>query len=441
MSDAVYLATTTAELVEAVQAAESGDIQVKGRLEGAPSLRLKPGQKLRGAAGAAIRFEPGCDGVILTADNVVEDVELQTDPENSPLCNDTTFQGFGRLKLRHLRTTGCVRLIAVEAATGGHVEAQDVHVVEADARAFDERPVGFGVEVILGAFTLWNRHVSKSHHVSADLRGIAAGRASLPVRGSGILIGGTLEGGGMSVSILETGKIYSDGGIATGTPDRISGGVFVLQGTEVDEVCNLGPVTTYGPNDMVLDNGGRVERWHARGKVKSYGPSGIGFVNLGQLGRLTIDGLLETHGLGACGFNSGEVGGSILGAPDRANGSNPRSLEVYAGAVQQATFERIVTRGDGAAGIQVSVPAGRISVRRGIETYGGVGACLARGVVTDLAAVALSVKPGGSAREVIIKGGLTTHGIGIEAIELHGLIEALRISETAGPVGGGFAAT
>ena len=441
MREVARVATTIAELVEAVQAAGNATIEVRGQLEGAPSLRLKAGQKLHGADGAAIRFESGCDGVILTADNVVEDLELRTDPGRNALCNDTAFEGFGRLALRHLRMTGCVRLIAAGAAVGGHVDARDIHVVEADARAFNERPSGFGVEVIPGAFTLWNRHLSQDHRVSAELRGIAAGRAGLPIRGSGILIGGTLEGGGMSVSILETGEIHSDGGIGAGTPDRISGGVFVLQGTDVDEVRNLGEVTTYGPNDMALDNWGRVERWHAHGKVTSYGSSGIGFVNLGELGRLTLDALLETHGLGACGFNSGEVGEPTLDALTGIDGTRARTARVHAGAVQQATFERIVTRGDGAVGIQVSVPAGRILVRRGIETYGGVGASLARGVVTRLAAVALSVKPGGSAREIAIEGGLTTHGRGIEAIELHGLIDALRVSETAGPAGGGFAAT
>ena len=429
MTETVRVATTVAELVEAVQAPESAMIEVRGNLEGVPSLRLNPGLKLLGAAGAAIRFQSERDGVIITADNIVEGLELQTDPERCAVCNDTTIEGFGRLMLSNLRTTGCVRLIAGGATGGGHVDARDINVVAADARAFDERPAGFGVEVVPGAFTLWNRHSSQDRRITARLRGIAAGRAGLPVRGSGILLGGTFDGGGVSVSLLETGEIHSDCGIAPGTPDRISGGVFVLQGTDVDEIRNLGGVTTYGPNDMVLDNWGRVERWQAHGKVTSYGPSGIGFVNLGELGRLTIDALLETHGLGACGFNSGEVGGP---SPD------PRSTTVYAGAVQQATFERIVTRGDGAVGIQVSVPAGRIMVKRGIETYGGMGASLARGVVTSLAAVALSVKPGGSAREVVIEGGLTTHGKGIDAIELHGQIEELRISGAAGPMGGGF---
>lgn len=303
----MHVATTTAELAEAVQAAENVTIEVRGELEDSASLRLKPGQKLYGAAGAAIRFESGSDGVVLTRDNVVEGIELHVDLERSALCNDTTFEGFGRLTLNHLRVTGCVRLIAAGHAVGGHVDARDVHVVEADARAFDQRPAAFGVEVVPGAFTLWNRHESQDHRVSAELHGIAAGLAGLPVRGTGVLVGGSLKGGGMSISILETGEIHSDGGIAPGTSDRISGGVFVLQGTDVDEVRNLGAVTTYGPNDMALDNWGRVERWQAQGKVTSYGPSGIGFVNLGELGNLFIDALLETHGLGACGFNCGSV--------------------------------------------------------------------------------------------------------------------------------------
>lgn len=440
MSGTECVATTVAELVEAVQAAQNASIKVRGRLEGAPSLRLKPGQKLHGAAGASIRFEPGRDGVVLTTDNVVEEIELQTDPGRRAVCNDTGAEGFGRLVLRRLRTTGCVRLIADDAAAGGHVEALDVHVLEADARAFEERPAGFGVEVVPGAFTLWNRQASQDRRVSAVLRGIAAGRAGTPVRGSGILVGGTLGGGGMILSLLETGEIHSDGGIAPGTPDRISGGVFVLQGTGVGEIRNLGPVTTYGANDMVLDNWGRVERWHAHGKVTSYGPSGIGFVNLGELGTLALDDLLETHGPGACGFNSGEVKQAAEDAPTETDEFGARGSNVEAGTVRQATFERIVTRGDGAIGIQISVGAGRILVRKGIETFGGMGASLARGVVTKLAAVALSVKPGGSAREMVIEGGLTTHGKGIEAIELHGQIDALRISGAAGPAGGGFAA-
>jgi hypothetical protein len=64
--------------------------------------------------------------------------------------------------------------------------------------------------------------------------------------------------------------------------------------------------------------------------------------------------------------------------------------------VRLADFDRIVTHADGAVGVQVSQPVGEIKVRRGIETFGGKGDSLVKGVVIKLAAIALSVKPGGS---------------------------------------------
>jgi hypothetical protein len=151
------------------------------------------------------------------------------------------------------------------------------------------------------------------------------------------------------------GRVYSHGGIAPGAPDRISGGVFVVHGAYVDLVRNRGPVMTYGANDMVLDNWGMVDRWVADDKITSHGPSGIGFVNFGTVNMLAVDAPIETFGQGARGFN------------------------VYTGTVNSAQFERIVTHADGAVGIQISRPVGRIKVRRGIETFGGAGDSLVKG--------------------------------------------------------------
>ena len=123
----------------------------------------------------------------------------------------------------------------------------------------------------------------------------------------------------------------------------------------VDSVRNGGPVTTYGPNDMVLDNWGTVHRWTAEEKITSYGPSGIGFVNFGTIDVLDAKGTIETFGQGARGFN------------------------VYAGTVHTADFQRVVTHGDGAVGIQISRPVGDITVRRGIETFGATGDSLVKG--------------------------------------------------------------
>ena len=208
--------------------------------------------------------------------------------------------------------------------------------------------------------------------------------------------------------------MYSDAGITPGTPDRISGGVFVVHGAFVDCVHNRGPVTTSGPNDMVLDNWGAVDRWIADGKITSYGPSGIGFVNFGTVDLLQVNATIETFGQGARGFN------------------------VYAGTVNSAAFERIVTHGDGAVGIQISQPVGRIVVRRGIETYGGKGDSLVKGVIVKLSAIALSIKPGGSALNVEIAGGLVTHGYGIDPTEIHGTIGTLQVTESCAAAGGGF---
>jgi len=77
-------------------------------------------------------------------------------------------------------------------------------------------------------------------------------------------------------------------------------------------------------------------------------------------------------------------------------------------------------------------------VRRGIETFGGPGQSLVKGVVMTLSAVALSIKPGGSAREIEINGGLKTNGSGVPPIERHGVIESFRVAGGCVAAGGGF---
>ena len=123
------------------------------------------------------------------------------------------------------------------------------------------------------------------------------------------------------------------------------------------------------------------------------------------------DGVLETFGQGARGFN------------------------VYAGTVTTATFERIVTHADGAVGIQISQPVGAITVRSGIETFGGIGDSLVKGVVIQLAAIPFSVKPGGSIQSLQVDGGWIAHGAGVEPLELHGSIGALTVRGGIQPAG------
>jgi len=403
--------SSTDELITATRTSGVRRLTIRGSLANVPSVRLSPGQSLHGEnGGAEIHFVAGADGLQLSSDNVVRGVRVEVTPDKRAIFNDTSVETLGHMTLGDVTAVGQVQILARDKVRSGHVEVNGLDIIAADARARSERPQGYGVHVIQGAFTLWNMQPEENVAISADLTGLSAGRIGAPVLGSGIFVsGGGDNGGRLLVSRLETGAVYSDGRIPKGTPDQITGGVFTVYGSRVDVVRNRGPVVTYGVNDMVLDNWGFVDRWTAEDKIASYGPSGIGFVNFGIVNEFKALAPVETFGQGSRGFN------------------------VYTGTVHHAEFDRIVTHADGAIGIQISQPIGRLVVHRGIETFGGTGDSLVKGVIVSLAAIGLSVKAGGSAREIEVDGGITTNGKGIAPLELHGTIGTLR-------VGGGFTA-
>jgi hypothetical protein len=411
------IAVTTVEaLVAAIKDTGAERVIVRGDLTGSPSFRLAPGQSLLGEGeAAAITFEEGIDGVQLSSDNRIATIRLQTTPDRRAIFNDTTVAGLGRIELRGVTTTGRVQILARDQVRAGHVTVDGLDIVAADARAETDRPQGFGVSVLQGAFTLWNMQPGDDVVITADLVGLSAGREGAPVLGSGIFAGGAGDTGGrLVVRRLETGAVYSNGMIPAGTANQITGGIFTVYGAHVDLVRNRGPVVTYGVNDMALDNWGVVDRWIAEDKITTHGPSGIGFVNFGTVNELKVDAVIETFGTGARGFN------------------------VYTGTVGLAEFDRIVTHGGGSIGIQVAQPIGRLVVRRGIETFGGQGPSLVKGMIVTLDAIALSIKPGGSAREIEIGGGIKTNAPGMAPIEQHGSIDTLRVAGGFVAVGGGF---
>ena len=386
------------ELLDAVQS-DASDIEVVGEISGMPMITLRPGASLRGGT---LRF--GAKGVRLTADNLLEGVTVLTEEDEVAILNDTSVEDLGTLTLRGVRTAGQVLLLAESDVRSGNVVVDGLHVERADVRGRAIRPHGFGVEALQGGFTLWNRQADESVVVTADLRGISAGSEASPVRGSGVFVGGhgdwegRGDGGTVKVSTLRTGEVHTDGGIPSGTPDLISGGVFVISGALVEEVVNEGPVTTYGQNDMVLDNWGDVTAWIARAAVTSHGPSGIGFVNFGRLGRLDVRAPVQTFGTGARGFN------------------------VYEGSLDHASFESIVTHGDGSTGVQVSRSLPVLEIRGDLVTEGGEGLSLVKGVQMTLQAVALSVKPGGAVGRVTIGGEMRTSGASVVTLEVEGEI-------------------
>jgi hypothetical protein len=387
------------------------DIEVRGAISGMPMITLRPGVRLHGGT---LKF--GAKGVRLTRDNELDGVTIIAQDYEVAIFNDTSVEDFGTLTLRHVRTEGQVLLVAEHAVRAGHVNVDGLTVSKADVRGRAERPHGFGVDVLQGGFTLWNRQPGPEVTITAELLGIAAGSRETPVRGSGVFVGGhgswdgAAEGGTVRVSMMQTGEIHTDGGIPDGTPDLISGGVFVFSGAVVDEVINAGRVTTHGPNDMVLDNWGKVQDWTATAPISSHGPSGIGFVNFADIDRLEVRAPIETFGRGARGFN------------------------VHDGSLRIASFDSIITHGDGSVGVQISKPLPVLEIAKDLRTEGGEGQSLVNGVQVQLKAVAFSVKPGGKVGSVHIGGKAQTSGDDVVTVELHGEVGQLE-------VGGGIHAT
>lgn len=412
MSSAEKVVTSAETLVAAVADSGIEQIVVSGRLTDVPLIRLAPGQSLGGAdESAAISFRAADDGVQLSTDNSVRNIQLNASPEKRAICNDATVPTLGRIELRGLTTTGRVQILVRDELRAGHVEVDGLDILAADERAETERPHGYGVYVLHGAFTLWNMQAADGVVISADIVGISAGRQALRCAVAGFLSAAraTLAAGSWCAG-SKPERSAATAALRQARPTVFRAASLSFTALPADLVRNRGPVTTYGANDMVLGNWGAVDRWIAEEKITSHGPSGIGFVNFGTVNSLQVNAPIETFGQGARGFN------------------------VYTGTVKDAVFERIVTHGDGAVGIQISQPVGQIKVRRGIETFGGTGKSLVKGMIMDLPAIALSVKAGGSARSIDIAGGAIAHGRGISPLELHGTIDEPRIT-------GGFAAT
>ena len=395
--------SNAAELAEAVNS-HADVIEVHGTITGSPMITLEPGVTLRGGT---LQF--GAKGVRLTRDNTLDSVTVLVPDDEVAILNDTSVSDLGTLTLRNVTTQGQVLLVGDHAVRTGHIHVDGLQVRSADVRGRARRPHGFGVEALQGGLTVWNLQADPSITITAELLNISVGTPEAPVRGSGVFVGGhgdwegKGDGGVLAVSHLQTSAIHTDGTIPAGTPDLISGGVFVISGAHVQRVTNSGPVTTYGQNDMVLDNWGSVTNWTATAPVTSHGPSGIGFVNFGDIEVLDVQAPIRTTGKGARGFN------------------------LYDGSLREARFRAIETSGDGSIGIQVSRPMGTLHVDGDVTTSGGEGLSLVKGVQMPLKAVALSVKPGGAVDRIVIGGKLATTGDNVVTLEIEGSLSELSV--------------
>jgi hypothetical protein len=214
---------TTEGLLQAVKNPKTSIIVIQGFLADVPGFRLFPHQSIRGTSAehSGLTFRSGSDGIELTSDNSVSSLMLATALDRCAIWNDDSVEDLGFLHLGQLKTLGRVRILARNRIAAGHVDVRDLDIVAADSRAATERPKGFGVSVIQGAFTLWNRQPDSGVKISADVAGISVGPANAPVLGSGIFVGGFGDdGGSLRMQRLETGAVYSKGEITPGHSSR-----------------------------------------------------------------------------------------------------------------------------------------------------------------------------------------------------------------------------
>lgn len=356
-------------------------------------LILQPGVRLRGK-NHSVTLSGNKDLIGLSKDNAIKDLTLKTLKDKEAIFfrpKDTE----GEFSLENLVTYGAISLISDQAKNDIELTIDKLNIVEADVTHKKEGPQGYGVTVIQGALTVWNR--TPNIHFSTTITDVSIGQEDKPVNGSGVFVSGTKDAK-IHATLITTKNIFTNGLLTEGTFDRISGGVFTVTNAHVDRVENKGITKTYGFNDMVLDNWGSVKEWIVRDEVRSEGTSAIGFVNFGNIKKLDIQAPIKTMGTGARGINN------------------------YDGTIEQLELNTIETRGDGAIGIQISKPMGDIKVHHDIVTYGRTGESLVKGEIQQLSAIGISILDGAEVQSLEVKGNIYTHGKDISPIQNEGKV-------------------
>lgn len=397
---------TFGELVTALQNQQPLQIILQSTIVCPFSITLPSGFSISGGSRPQMLCFNIADGLGLTHNNTVSNLIIQVNPsyraiylagdysntknnKPQPLKNNTT------ITLRNLTITGQVQIITRTGMPNIKLVADAIDIVSCDARRYPEQPQGYGVNVIQGAFTVYNFSSTAGSVINASLTNISLGRQGAPVIGSGLFLSGygpsvqglpTTCGGTVEVSEISTGNIYSNGMLPADTMDMISAAVSIGSGVTVEKITHLGSVTTYGTNDMVLDSWGTVKQWVAQKPITSFGPSSIGLVNFGEVDEFRALDKIETFGAGSRGFNQ------------------------YVGTIKKAAFHSITTHGNGGVGIQISVAVGSIEVKNSISTNGSVGQSLIKGKIAELAADAVSVETGGTIQQLIVGGDIITSG-------------------------------
>lgn len=349
------------------------------------------------------------DGVSVSKNNRIENLNISA-PSNHKAIFHTQMGNemadLGEFKFANLSLTGQFSFIMRAGIESASVWVENLDIIACDSRHYFEQPQKYGVNVLQGAFTVYNFNSDAKSLLKLHATGIRIGRKNAPVSGSGLFVSGFGdEGGRLHADLIETKAIYSNGKLPFGVANLITAAVFVVYGAHVERLEHTDEIVTYGVNDMVLDTWGQVDDWLSHSDVISYGPSGVGFVNFGYVKNFVVKGAVKTYGLGARGYNQ------------------------YDGTVDNIEFNDIATYGDGSVGVQISKKIGTLTVKGSISTQGGIGNSLVKGKNVMLPAIALSIKEGGEVDNITVQGNISTEGKDVAAyqVDAGGIVHAMHV--------------
>ncbi|MBA9028379.1 hypothetical protein [Peribacillus huizhouensis] len=388
---------TLLELLQAISENIPQVLEIEASILSPHSITVPEGYQLTGKSNEScmVSFN-NSDGFGVTRDNTISNLTVMTKQTNRAIYTVCGIRDMGNIDLENLKITGQVSIISRQGTDKINFIANNIHITSCDSRHYSEQPQKYGVNVYQGALTVYNFNSDENSRIYCELTNISLGFINAPVIGSGIFVCGFGDKGGkVYLETLTTDAVYSNGMLPFGTADIITAAVFIVYGVEAKTIEHHGELVTYGVNDMVLDTWGKVEKWVSNDSIVSYGPSGIGFVNFGTVKDFMAQDI-TTYGVGARGFNQ------------------------YDGTVENITFKSITTHGDGSIGIQVSKPIGHMTVKENVTTYGAVGNSLVKGVLTELAANAISIKSGGKIENLTIHGDIVTYGDNVTNYALEG---------------------
>jgi hypothetical protein len=382
------LVTRPSALLAVLKSDSAKTLLIDGALHEIPSIRLSPGTQLAAAGThASIDFLPGADGLQVTSDNLVQGLSLRTTPDRRAIFNDVEQETLGTLELRDLKLTGQLQLLAQDRCREGTVLIDGLLIEQAQTCARTHMAFGNGVFVQQGALTIWNRQPGAGSQLAATLRRIRIGADSAPVQGAGIFLSGCGAGGAgrLEIESIDVQSLDVDSTLPAETTDRVAAALFVLHNAHARKVRISGEVNTRGANCVALDNWGEVDEWIAESHVRTQGPSAVAIVNAGVLGSLRVLGRVETFGRGA------------------------RGVSIYADT-ESVDLGALVTHGDAAAGAHVTRVLKKFLIRGSIETYGGPGEGLVKGVMERMTADAIDIVEDGRIEELSIRGNIIVHG-------------------------------